>query len=267
MTSGGVPPRLIEGPPARWRASAPRTTGMTRSALAARRFESLNDVVEVQEQLVGDNNLLPVSFLEVGLRVAAAVCQIVVPGRGVGSGFLVGPNVVLTNHHVVSTHEEAARARVRFNYQVDEFGVLEPSEYFDCRPDEVFHAHEPLDCALVAVDGVPGATYGVIPLAAPRPFFVGDRVNIIQHPMGQPKQIACVDNEIAYLDDTVVQYLTDTLPGSSGSPVFDDDWSLIAIHHSGGWIPEASGSSTHFRNEGIRLSAIVDHLVSVGLAH
>jgi V8-like Glu-specific endopeptidase len=58
----------------------------------------------------------------------------------------------------------------------------------------------------------------------------------------------------------VVQYLTDTMPGSSGSPVFNDKWELIVLHHSGGWLPEPSTKSTHFRNEGIRVSAIAADL-------
>jgi V8-like Glu-specific endopeptidase len=87
-----------------------------------------------------------------------------------------------------------------------------------------------------------------------------DKVNIIQHPAGGPKQIAMNDNEVKYVDETVVQYITDTLPGSSGSPVFNDDWQVIALHHSGGNIPEPSTNSIHFRNEGIRIGAIIKDL-------
>jgi V8-like Glu-specific endopeptidase len=57
-----------------------------------------------------------------------------------------------------------------------------------------------------------------------------------------------------------VQYITDTLPGSSGSPVFNDDWRIVALHHSGGNIPEPSTNSIHFRNEGIRIGAILADL-------
>jgi V8-like Glu-specific endopeptidase len=83
---------------------------------------------------------------------------------------------------------------------------------------------------------------------------------------GQPKQLAIVDNQVAYSDERIAQYLTDTLPGSSGAPVFNDAWELVAIHHSGGWIPEPNSSSTHFRNEGIRIPAILRDLVQAGLA-
>ena len=65
------------------------------------------------------------------------------------------------------------------------------------------------------------------------------------------------DNQVKYMDETVVQYITDTLPGASGSPVFNDNWQVAALHHSGGNIPEPSTNSIHFRNEGIRIGAII----------
>ena len=64
------------------------------------------------------------------------------------------------------------------------------------------------------------------------------------------------------VDENRVQYLTDTLPGSSGSPVFDRDWNVIALHHSGGWIaePNAPSKSTFYRNEGINISKLIAEL-------
>lgn len=57
-----------------------------------------------------------------------------------------------------------------------------------------------------------------------------------------------------------MQYLTDTMPGSSGSPVFDKDWRLVALHHSGGWILEPGSKSRYFRNEGIHIERVLDVL-------
>jgi V8-like Glu-specific endopeptidase len=56
-----------------------------------------------------------------------------------------------------------------------------------------------------------------------------------------------------------LQYLTDTLPGSSGSPVFDRDWNVVALHHSGGWLaePGSSDKTTDYRNEGILIDVIM----------
>lgn len=130
------------------------------------------------------------------------------------------------------------------------------SDEYDCDPDSLFKNNEALDYAVVKIKGNAGMKWGCLKLK-PIDVKVNDKVNIIQHPAGGPKQIAMNDNEVKYVDETVVQYITDTLPGSSGSPVFNDNWQVIALHHSGGSIPEPSTNSIHFRNEGIRIGAVI----------
>jgi V8-like Glu-specific endopeptidase len=91
-----------------------------------------------------------------------------------------------------------------------------------------------------------------------------ERVNIIQHPGGGPKQISYFHNVVAYADEKRIQYLTDTQPGSSGSPVFDRQWQLVAVHHSGGWIVEPGTSTQVYRNEGIHINCIISGLQHTG---
>jgi hypothetical protein len=254
----------IEGPPVQWRGSI-ETTRVTEAALDATGATTLNKAIITQEKLIGENNLRPIAFLSVGLERASSVAQVVVPGFGTATGFLVAPGLLLTNNHVLPDADLAARAEARFNYQLDDGGQLLPSANYHCRPETFFMTDPTLDYALVAVEGDPGLRFGVIAVV-PVELAVGAGVNIIQHPGGQPKQIALVDNEVAYCDDDVVQYLTDTLPGSSGAPVFDDQWRLVALHHSGGWIPEPSSQSTHFRNEGISVTALLKAWRAAGIA-
>jgi V8-like Glu-specific endopeptidase len=59
---------------------------------------------------------------------------------------------------------------------------------------------------------------------------------------------------------TRVQYRTNTLPGSSGSPCFNIDWQLVALHHSG---DPADVARAGF-NQGIPMAAIVALLKSRG---
>jgi V8-like Glu-specific endopeptidase len=89
-------------------------------------------------------------------------------------------------------------------------------------------------------------------------------VNIIQHPMGGPKMVSIEPRLVVFAGEGRLQYLTDTQPGSSGSPVFDLEWNLVGLHHSGGWIPEpgGDGSTTWFRNEGILIDRILATLGS-----
>jgi hypothetical protein len=90
-------------------------------------------------------------------------------------------------------------------------------------------------------------------------------VNIIQHADGGPKSIALYHNVVAYSDDNVVQYYTDTLPGSSGSPVFDSSWNLVAVHRAGGQLYEPGGNIWVYRNEGLNAGLLAELLADVQL--
>ena len=83
---------------------------------------------------------------------------------------------------------------------------------------------------------------------------------IIQHPAGAPQKVVLQDNWIVYVapDHQRVQYLTNTQHGSSGSPVFNTQWEVIALHHSGAPVPDAP--VTVEGNEGIPMLALLPQL-------
>jgi hypothetical protein len=62
-------------------------------------------------------------------------------------------------------------------------------------------------------------------------------------------------------------YSTETMPGSSGSPVFNDLWQVIAIHDTAGPPVKASGGGTRHSNRGILMSAIVRDLAHQGVKY
>src|SRR6266702_8537092 len=125
--------------------------------------------------------------------------------------------------------------------------------------DGIFLARKDLDYAIVELDRHPGKEWGYLRLANSSPE-VGSRVNIIQHPAAQPKQISIQNNFVEYVGGSVIQYVTSTLPGSSGSPVFDDNWRVVSLHHAGGMLPEPTTQRRYFRNEGIRSTSIFNDL-------
>jgi hypothetical protein len=50
---------------------------------------------------------------------------------------------------------------------------------------------------------------------------------------------------------------TDTLPGSSASPVFNDSWRVVALHHAGGNLVKNARGERLFANEGILMCDVV----------
>src|SRR5262249_29085877 len=117
-----------------------------------------------------------------------------------------------------------------------------------------------LDYTLVAVKPNPGRPllekWGHLhlnPNADPLP---NEHVVIIQHPNGGPKQIALTANFVMQTKPPLIHYTTDTMPGSSGSPVFNDLWHVVAIHHAGGQLFQGADGQSRYVNEGILMSAI-----------
>ena len=211
------------------------------------------------EKLMGSvSTLQPISFLEQGLVCARSVARIVV-GNSIGTGFLVANNYLVTNNHVIPNEAAAATAVVQFNYQQNWLGGDLQFKCSNLNPESGFDTSIPLDYTVVKVEGDVNSTYGQLTFSA-QLARKDDFVNIIQHPAGGPKQIALYHNVITFADEIKVQYLTDTLPGSSGSPVFNDKWEVVALHHSGGWIKQPGLSQSVYRNEGINGQRIQEAL-------
>ena len=73
---------------------------------------------------------------------------------------------------------------------------------------------------------------------------------IIQHPSGERKQLALRENQVVDVLDNFLHYRTDTSPGSSGSPVFNDQWEIVALHHSG--VPKKDAQGRILTKDGYR---------------
>ncbi|MHA2308892.1 MAG: trypsin-like serine peptidase [Candidatus Heimdallarchaeaceae archaeon] len=105
----------------------------------------------------------------------------------------------------------------------------------------------------------PGHSWGFIQLRDNMTYTTPQHVNVIQHPRGRHKEVALQENHLTHIYLTRVRYTTDTEPGSSGSPVFDNGWDLISIHHAAGE-PHATLPNTWINNEGMRIDKIVADL-------
>jgi endonuclease G, mitochondrial len=242
----------------------------------------------VQERVLGQNDLMPVSYLEYALRVSQSVGRVIIRNSnlrviGYGTGSMVSPRLLMTNNHVLSSQQEARPSLIEFNYQSDLDGKMRSSQSYELDPDTFFVTDRELDYTIVAVKDRLGtqpsvASFGWNQLIEEQgKVIVGEYVNIIQHPSGEPKQLALRENQVIDLLDDFLHYLTDTAPGSSGAPVFNDQWELVGLHHSGIpdrdnlgnilaidntiWQPEMGESRIKWlANEGVRISKIVRHL-------
>jgi endonuclease G len=221
------------------------------------------------ERILGRSDLFPISYLQAGLDAARPICRIEVRdpvGRvqGYGTGFLVSPALLMTNNHVLGTADSARFSLAQLNHETDLQLMPRPIQSFRLDPERFFLSDERLDFTLVAVepasaDGTRLTDFGFLKLLADSgKALLGEYVSIIQHPSGGPKAVAVRENEVVDVFDDFVHYKTDTEPGSSGSPVFNDTWSVVALHHAG--VPDPAGGANFVANEGTRISSIVEFL-------
>ncbi|MBB3979357.1 endonuclease G [Rhizobium azooxidifex] len=209
---------------------------------------------DVFESLIGENDLVEINYLERGLMAARAVCRINVPapvgdGSGWGTGFLIGPRMLLTNSHVIPTEADALKATVEFGYELDAEGRLKRATRFRLTPQDGFVAspRDALDYTIVAIaesseDGTtPISDFGFLRLdARTGKTEVGQFATIIQHPDAKTKRISLRENKfVKYGDeadperDNFLWYSSDTANGSSGAAVFTDAWQVVCLHHAG----------------------------------
>jgi endonuclease G len=233
------------------------------------------DPLSIQERQIDENDRLPIFFLARGIASQGAVARVVLrkayrglpPGKGWATGFMVSPSLFLTNNHVIPNQAFNDSIRIQFNYQQNAEGMDEATESY-LPASDVFRTNPALDYTLIRLQpyeevagedesALAGNRWGFIPLNDSPLYRKKQHFNIIQHPKGEPKQIALQDNEIDELFDAFVRYKGDTEPGSSGSPVFNNLWELVALHHAGG-AQDASGK--WLNNQGVRVDAIVKDL-------
>ncbi|MEU5595229.1 serine protease [Streptomyces sp. NPDC020298] len=261
-------------------------------AVEAVRAEPLAPPAAYERILGASKELQAWSFLPRGARAARTVARISVRDGGrelpLGTGFLVSPSLLMTNHHVLTDAAAARQCFVEFDAQVTVDNAPQAPLRLELDPDGFFLADQSLDFALVLVtagpDGrAPGETFGWNRLSAqPGKLVIGEPVNVVGHPMGRLKEIAVRDNMLQVRLDDFLHYKTDTEPGNSGSPVYNDQWEVVALHHSG--VPRTDDQGRILRtdgqlwqpgdgddaidwvsNEGVRVSSILRHLAALPL--
>ncbi len=74
-------------------------------------------------------------------------------------------------------------------------------------------------------------------------------------------EVSLRNNQVVAIKDGRIFYLADTEDRSSGAPVFDDEWQIVALHRSGGE-RDATGNLVERANAGILIDLIIKHIES-----
>ncbi len=248
-------------------------------------------IEKAEERIMGTNDLMSINYLQLGFLCSFPVCRIHViningGNEGLGTGFMISPSLLITNHHVIEEADFAVNSIAEFNYQFNEFGKRATPHSFEFKPDVFFRTSKELDYTVIAVSPVSTennkklSDFGYLKLyEEPGKALLTEHLSIIQHPGGGFKQIALRENRLINVDDNFVTYSTDTTQGSSGSCVLNDQWQVIALHHSGVPRKDAEGHWLKkdgsiwqegeddslidwLSNEGVRISSIISDLRS-----
>jgi hypothetical protein len=241
---------------------------------------SSNKQVPKLEKIFGEDSFKTYRWYMMGASRCMAIARI---GRdatkGFGTGFLIkgtdlheslGEELLLiTNAHVVSN--DAAEKALHPDEAIVTFEVLDKGAA-ELRIAEVLWSSPSslLDASVLRFDKESLATVKALtrditfyPLAKRLPAIQDDappeeRVYIIGHPAGGTLQLSFQDNLLLDYEEPRIHYRTPTTGGSSGSPVFNQQWELIGLHHAGSEeMPRLHGKQgTYQANEGMWIQAI-----------
>jgi endonuclease G len=192
------------------------------------------------ERVLDRRDILSIEFLEAGQIASRSVGRVHV--HETGTGFLIGKDLMMTNHHVLPVANFAVGGVLELDAEENRIGAAKSPQAFSLDPERFFLHDKDHDMAIVAVSpfsdrGVPLKDYGFLPIIEKvGKIRVGDPVGIIQHPGGGLKSVVVHNSHFLYLEqeegiDRFCWYSSDTEPGSSGSPVLNSRWEVVALHH------------------------------------
>lgn len=211
------------------------------------------------EKIIDRNGLKRIGWLAKGLERAKSVCKIHTSDGSdnyVGTGFLIEGGYIFTNNHVLKSAAVAQFSKVEFGYDdADSSSVFYELDHTD------FITSESLDYTRVKVKDNPQkplSEWKHLNISTQKPN-EADALVIIQHPKGRTKEIAFSDGDINIWEHRL-HYKVSTEPGSSGSPVFDLNWNVVALHHAGGNITINAQGEEKYTNEGILFEYILKDL-------
>ncbi len=204
------------------------------------------DEIQLQSWLQPEPNYWDVGFLKRAIEQSTSVCRIEIPSRNMmGTGVLITPNKILTNYHVLQYSDEdnlennALNTILKFGCLTSDNGLETQGKLFNLdkqKPILCFSKTEELDYILLQVEAKISQATDIKPAR-----WNGQKLpiekrglSVLQHPEGDSMKLSISQDGITgvYPNSGLVQYVNKTAVGSSGSPCFDEDWYLVALHHA-----------------------------------
>ncbi len=200
--------------------------------------------------------------------------------KGFGSGFLIAPNILITNNHVFPNEEMTYGCVANFGFERKQNSkTIDNGISFKLRGEIFFHKNKNLDYSLVYVEENAIGNNSALTELDFLPLIKSkgkvrkkSELNIIQYPNGFVKKYTTEDNFVTEIDDSigVVYYSTDTEKGSSGSPCFNKFWEVAALHFTGvpktdqhgNWLTKNGG----IWNKDIMTDDEVDWIANAGIS-
>lgn len=191
------------------------------------------------------------------------------------TGFLVAPDLLMTNRHCSESGTEAKSTYALFDY--DKFG-LDLNSLPQPKVKEVVLSSCDLDFALLRLErSIPyfqGDDRKPLRLNPSIPISAGQGLIIVQHSEGQPKQVSqtncgtkvpqIIGNSSTATD---LGHSCDTSPASSGSPVqfygpgpAANQGQVIGIHHLGFRTDTVQATTPEKINRAVRMDLIVEYI-------
>jgi Trypsin-like peptidase domain len=238
----------------------------------------------IESSGLGDTVLWHARLGERLRQVARVEVPLEADGTVTGTGFLVAPNLVLTNYHVVARildgEAQPEAVRVRFDHAVNPgdpvpkqgtviglatnwLAAWRPYSAVDLKVDsgDQLPDKDELDFAFLRLAS-PLPDRGRVRLSRPvgkAPGLVaGDWLIILQHPGAEPLKQAFGLSLGENQNHTRLRYKVTTDEGSSGSPVLNERLDLVALHHAGD--PNFEKWHTAEYNAAIPVPALLDYL-------
>ncbi len=203
------------------------------------------------------------------------VCRIESGGHLLGTGFLIGADLVLTADHVLSSPwpGSVSPSEITFRFDLTTGSRKEiVTEGILFRLGDVVWRNAELDYALLRVDGSPGVQPiggGLGPGGALRRWIdvsdapwihQGDQLVMVRYARERPSALTIDGGAVVALRDDSVIYAIKSEPGSSGAPCFTQDLELVALNTRRTDDPGAPRTAS----AGVLMSAVMGDLGAQG---